>query len=241
MEPNQPDPEIPPTNDSSNTDPNAALLQQALQATQDARIAAENTNIRLQQQILELQQQRNTPTPAPEVTAEQFFTNPMAHLNAAIQAQIAPLQRDAALLTRMNAYGRLKQQLQETEQYGKWVKMFSANLDQIFENPNVGVTAQNMITIINSMIGNAVSANPALLNTPAPINTPETPKVITPPHLRPSSSPSSTPTNAPRTNKKNYTEEEKRLMRENKMTEEQWEHFTTTGNMPGTGMPKENK
>lgn len=208
-----------PNPQDSNTENEVlTLLRQTVQETNARARAEESRRIQLEQQLEELRR-----TPAKEVTSDDFFANPAQVIRAEIDAQLSPLRAFVEQTKKDNAYGQLKAMFLNDAKYGPIVRKLGANLDNIMSNlvPN----ENNMFHAIHTLVGQLAVSNPeALLPEPPKEEIPrEEKKPVIPPHLRPSAPP--LPDKQEKKVKKNYTENERRLMRENNMNEEQWEEM----------------
>lgn len=237
---NQNEPLNPTPPNPSNTEPdNRELLAAALRETQLARIAAENQAADYRRQ-LEAHNQQQAIQNAPNYTSEEFFKDPFRILKEAIDSQVAPLRADAARITRQQSYFQLKSQFQSHPQYAQLVSTLSSGLDQYFLAPNsqLSIDAGTFQNVLSTLVGQTVMSNPGAFNQQQ--NTPQnqvqntpTSQQVLPPHLRPSPSVAPTPQTSHTPQQRNYTENERRLMKEFKMSEAEWEHYTTGGNVPG--------
>lgn len=223
QDPNPTPENLPGPTSSSDEETLKILRESALDAARTAR-QEQNRRIELEQEVENLRRARENPAPT-QVTPEQFWNDPLTTLRAEISTQIAPLLETAKKLNQQTVYQNLKQQFLADAQYGPIVNKLGQHLDNLMQS--LEPTIPNMRNAIHSLLGQIAITNPELLlpakkeETPNPTPSPS-PSMVTPPHLRPSSSP--LPSSEDNKPKKQYTENERRLMRELKMTEEQWEN-----------------
>lgn len=216
---------------TSNTDV-LSLMQETLRETHQRAQAAEAEKLQMQQRIWELEQQRNQPVvQQQEEVPTDFFQDPKKVLAAEIAKQVAPLNDFTKKLQRQEAYNNLKAQFMMHPQYGPALQQIGAYVDQVMANQDP--SPQNMVNAIQSVIGQLILQNPHLVAQPQPVQQqqPQRQQVVTPPHLRPSGAP--TPSNnagnpasyEERAKTHPWTENERRLARENNMTMAQWLEF----------------
>lgn len=233
-ETNPQDPRLPENqnlNPGPTDDGGLALLRESLQETNRRARNEEARRIEVENELAEYKRNQNR-TPPAKFTAEQFFENPQAALSAEVSSQIAPLNEFAQEMRRERAYNQLKGRFLADNRFGSIVQQLGYSLDTVMAK--LEPTEMNMVNAINTLIGQAYINNPEAFRQAPKIEEkkPEDEKKVpTPPHLRPSNTRSNgDPTKTPKT----YTENERRMMRDNKMTEEQWEeHLNAPANLSG--------
>jgi hypothetical protein len=171
------------------------------------------------------------PTPEPLKPGD-TFNKPeefLSRIQGMLDAQIKPLQESNRKFERQQEYGRLKQKLkQQNPTVVQAFGIIEPLVDEIMSDQepteaNINIALERAIGIgvsrglfQSSATTNPKSGNPNPADNKQP-NTP-TPTMTTPPHLRPSSSVLPTSNDDPsKIDMSQFDENEKRLMRENKM------------------------
>ena len=224
-ESNPQDPNLP---ENQNTGPTELdLLRETVAETNRRARQEEARNRELADELARLRSQQNRDNnPAPTFSAEEFFANPQQLLRAEVQNQMKPLVDFTQQMQRERNYTQLKNRFLSDQRYTSIVNQLGYSLDQVMSQ--VEPTETNMFNAINTLIGQAYVNNPNAFQQNNQQNNQE-PKDEVPPitnvpaHLRPSNTRNKEQNNTPL--KKDYTENERRLMRENSMTEDQWEAY----------------
>lgn len=194
------------------------LRNSAIESSRLARQADE----RARNAEAELERLRRPAPPTPRnISAEEFFADPVSVIRSEITSQIAPLNEFSAQVRRDTEYNKLKNRFLADAQFGPAVQKLGTYLDDLMSK--LEPTVENMRNSITQLYGQLALTNPEFFAPPKKDETPKEdtpPKMVTPPHLRPSGAPSASK-EVPK--EKTYTENERRLMREANMTPEQWE------------------
>lgn len=178
-------------------------------------------------QIIEAQTRpAPTPPPDPEKQKAEFFNNPHNTVQEIVRKElkeaIAPLQDFVSNLSSETAYNKIKQQVRA--EFGNvWDNAVENAVDQVMLSGKVAVTVDNVrATTVQAIglksLGRLPGSN--VQQPPAPQNNQDNNNMITPPHLRPSNPPS--PQNNNNKPKRALTENERRIARENRMTDEEY-------------------
>lgn len=206
-------------------DENIKLLRQMVTETNQR---ARNEEIRRIQLEEEIRQLRNKPTiPENKATDKDYWDNPLTVMRKEISDQVKPLVEFTQKMERNQTYNNLKQQFLADPHYGTIVSQLGVHLDNVMVQ--LDPTAQNMANAIDSLLGRIARTNPEFFASKKKEETKtkeekekEKEMLLTPPHLRPSGAPKKE-SDGKLENKKNYSENERRLMKEQNLTEEQWE------------------
>ena len=196
---------------------------------------------RLQSQLAQKQE-----APLPVVTPEQnskFFESPATATQELIRRELdialAPLKDFVGTFKKTDAYSQLKDTYRNDPFLGKHLVENEQYVDQIMKN--IDPTQANLQAAIVQVIGlkglgalpnngNPPSQAPVVINNPqaTPIN-PNPISMQNPPHLRPSAP--AAPKDTPTAYKKPLDENERRLMRELEMTEEEYREGQKEGSL----------
>jgi hypothetical protein len=199
------------------------LLRQTVQETNARARSEEARRIQLENELSQIRESRNAPR---EITSEEYFQDPVKILRDEIAAQLAPLTAFVGETKKNSAYQNIKAQFLADAKYGPLVTKLGAQLDNLMSN--IEPTVPNMLNAVHALVGQLAVSDPNFFAPSTPTPKPKEEETI-PAHLRPSPSPRPSSERTP--TKKNYTENERRLMREAGMTEEQWENYM---NAPAT-------
>lgn len=219
-ESNPQDPNLPENQNSGPTE--LELLRETVAETNRRARYEETRNRELSDELTRYKAQQNTPVQK-SFSAEEFFANPQALLAAEVSNQIKPLVEFSKEMQRERSYNQLKGRFLSDSRYNPIVTQLGYSLDQVMSQ--MEPTEMNMVNAINTLIGQAYINNPSAFQQNNNNNQKPKEEVVPaniPAHLRPSNNKVNT---QQRVETKEYTENEKRLMRENKMDEAQWEAF----------------
>jgi hypothetical protein len=193
---------------------------------------------RLRQQQEKIQEQQNSQPAAPSLTPDQarerFFNDPLGvlqeqqnNIKKELQETVKPLLEFAQSFKRESAYEGAKTKVKQNPMVAaQWDPAIESFMDQAVSSGQVNTDEQTLLGVAIQAIGlKAVGmlpgSQPQQSNNPTPTPTP-TPTNVThnPPNIRPSAppAPNRTQQNRPR----QLTELEKRLAREQGMTEAQY-------------------
>jgi hypothetical protein len=189
---------------------------------------------RFQQMEQRLEAATRAPGPTTEELDAEFWKNPTSRIRAEMQSAVKPLEEYVKRSRGETEYERLKNKFRHDPKYGPVIDKAEAYVDSLMQNQEP--TEQNLRVILYGIRGaaefgdidglsfrdDAVAQATSLGITPKP--TPTEPRPVNqniPPHLRPSAPP------APRGQEpvkqhRELTENERRLAREQGMTEEQY-------------------
>lgn len=154
-DPNAPNPPAPV--DLSQQQSIEEIFRNAMSASEQARNNAEQRARQLEDELREARRPREVATPPARITGEEFIQDPMAHLNAAVSAQIAPLLETSRRLQAQAEYNDIK------NQYRKQFPAFSqieGYVDDIMQGSQP--THANMQAAIERAVGRLAVANPQL-------------------------------------------------------------------------------
>lgn len=217
------------------------LLQSMVEETNRRARAEEGRRIQLERELADLKK-KNNPPPA-EISAEQFFEKPAETLRNEIGRQVAPLIDFVNATKKRETYLAIKTQFFQDPRYNHILQKIGAQVDAAMEN--LEPTVQNVANAISVLVGHHTLENPNFFAQTKEKEDDKTPKkeeekLTTPAHLRPSAAPRNIPKDEKP--KKNYTEHERRLMREYNMTEDEWEAaLNSTANLSGLKKKVEKK
>ena len=234
--------------------PEQQLAQQAAQEAARKEAAAVSRAAEQDRRIAELTntvnalvtEQKKPPPQTPDESAKEFYKDPKKMIQDVMRETVAPLNEFKNTFETESAYTQLKRQYKSDARYAPFFKRpgFETMIDTVVrEAGKTGVTvnAQFVESAITHTIGQVATGTvqfpdpieetkPAKFDpqTGAPIapSTPEPNPVnqMIPPYLQPSSPPSPGPGNqAPK--RRELTENEDRIRRENKQTLEDWWAF----------------
>lgn len=231
-QPESSSPPIPPTNQPAVT-PTETPEQRYTRLLEES---LRETNQRLQQQQDEITRIRQAPVtpqaPAPTPDAATFFNDPAALFNQMenrikqhLDATVAPLQQFVSSMKGEGTpYGNVKAQVAADPQLGRHLNnpKISIAVDKILEGQQ-NITRDIMVGAVIQAAGMEATGqlDAALVRSginpnqfsPSPEPQPQPPVRVTPPHVSPT--PPQAPTYTPPTTEpKEYTENEKRIMRE---------------------------
>lgn len=189
-------------------------------AERRARELEDKLTLASQQQTQQTQQTQNTPND------NDFWQNPVQNITTLIQSQIAPLNQFTQQIAWQNQYTALKQQYRQYPAFAQ----IESTVDQFMSGKQL--THENMQQAITMAVGQLVLTNPAALQQPAVAQEEKKDPAIvgeikqrpvdTQAHLRPSKNTPVAKDDAPK--RRPLTENERRLLKEMKMTEERfWE------------------
>lgn len=209
------------------------LFLQTMQENERFRREAEQRARNAEDELQKLRGERNTPpaNTGNNISAQQFFDDPVTHMTRLIAEQVAPLRATAAQLEVDRNYNALKQQYRM--QYPAFAQI-EGSVDEIMRGQEP--THANMSVAIERAIGRAVANNPDFFrpkgeappnggnnnsgNAPPPAANSGVNDSRLPAHLRPSNSSSNVNDQKPK--RRALTELEHRVRREMNMTEEQY-------------------
>jgi hypothetical protein len=208
------------------------LIQTTLADNERARRDAEQRARDLEDQ---LQQERNK-NKAPvnvttELTRDDYFNDPINTINRLVSAQVKPLNEFTQEMQAQREYEQLKAGYRQ--QYPAFAQIESTVDQFMIGKPR---NHAGMQSAIREAVGHLALTNPASLNPPTNNNPPAPTNPVTPTpkvpdsqaHLRPSNTPSITPVdNNPK--RRPLTENERRLLREQNMTEERYWQLMEAG------------
>lgn len=176
-------------------------------------------NAELQRRLAALEAERNAPPPkTAEEQSREFFERPLDLIRSEIDRSVKPLNDFVAKAKRDSDYAALKTQMRADPRFTRLSEIetdFDAMMASSPLEPNT------MIGAYYAVLGMAVATG-KLTATPTPKEDPPppTPTLTTPPHLRPTNN---TPAPAPtKTATRQLTENEKRVARLNRMTDEEY-------------------
>lgn len=197
--------------------------------TNQAYIESERERMRLFQ---ENEQLRSNQPKAPQnfdAANQSFFDKPaesMARLvNEEVTRTIAPIAAEFRQFTRMQAYQTLKNTYRQIPNFN----LIEGQVDQIMAN--LEPTAANMNGAISMAVGQMTLQGQSFMQQSNTLQT-----KITPPNLPPS--PPAPPANTNAANKIQLTEMQKRVARENNMTDEQYISYLTADSKEVVTMEK---
>jgi hypothetical protein len=218
--------------------PSADLAALWQNVAQDNARRAQEAERRLQLLEQQQQQQQSAPPPAEELR-DQYFANPVQVMRQEMQNIVAPINTQMQQFKRVIGIMSNSQQFKylRIPDFYNWFVGQAANIQQ--------VTEQTLSALYASIVGTIAMQQPAVLgqmeamfqpqvpqapqnNTPTQQQPPipraqnhgNNPQVTTPPHLRPNSGNAPNPVQTPQ---RDYTENEKRLMREQNLTPAQFD------------------
>lgn len=187
------------------------------------------------QQLLESQSQPSQPTPVPVDPEKQkvdFFNKPHDVVREIVQAElrsaIQPLQEFVQGFRAESTYDKLKNAFRNDSRFQPyWDAAVESAVDSVMLSGKVEVNTANMQSAIIQAIGlknlgmlpGATAPSVNQPGTATPVQ-PNNQNMVNPPHLRPSSPPP--PSNNPRQPVRQLTENERRLARENHMTDQEY-------------------
>ena len=227
--------ENPPNESSATTQPIAPVGPdpRLIESYQQQLLAESRERARLQR---ELEEERNRRANVPEVvTPEQereFFDRPRTAtaeiVRAEIASQVAPLNQFVQQQQRQQIIFTLKGQMRQMPQQYPYVNQIEGLMDQVLQNAQV-INGDVMAMAYNTALGYYVNGG-GQLGTPQAPNTPQTPAPTTPvtpipAHVRPSAPPAA-PSNTRTPAKRTLNENEKRIARHNRMTDEEYIKWT---------------
>lgn len=233
------------------TDPTTIAAQKAAQDAARKEAEASRRAAEQDRQIAELKNtvnaliaDKNKPPPrTPDEAAKEFYKDPEKVIRGVMEETVAPLNEFKNSFESESAYTQLKREYRADARYAEYFKRpgFETMIDTVVREAskkNVAVTAQFVESAITHTIGQVATGtvqfpDPVAETLPpkfdsqtgAPIVTPPADpnpaNQMIPPYLAPSSPPSPGPSNqAPR--RRELTENEDRIRREQNMSVEDW-------------------
>lgn len=209
----EPEPTPPPAPDplADMRRQNEALSEQLRQAQEQGSALSER-----------LKKLETPPPPSQEESTKKFYADPVGETRGIIrqelQETVAPLLDFVREFKGNNKYDQLKNKWRRDARFTAIFDSYEAYIDRALQN--IEPTDAAMLSVLTSIAG-SVSLGLISSGQPAPGGNPVP---VTPPHIRPSPPP------APKPQKKEriISEEQRRLMRENGMTEDEYfEHYDT--------------
>jgi hypothetical protein len=209
----------------------------------DRYVSVLEETLREQNRIIQgLQNQSTAPTPAPAPSAEdlktQFYNDPVnttrSIVEEALNRTIAPLNDFVRglriegspydrLMSKFRADARFAPVLQDPHVLAAVERiMGAAELNEVnMQSAIVHAMGLKSMGLLGTIV-EAPAGTPAPTPAPAPAAPTPTPSTVLPPHVRPSAAPTPAGANGGQPRARQLTETEKRLARENRMTDEQY-------------------
>lgn len=175
------------------------------------------------------QQQKQEPELTPDAQKNRFFNEPMTVLREEIQKTIAPLVQFTQTFQNQQVYDKIKNRFRVDPRFKDIFPSVESTVDHIMSQSEV--TEQNVNAAVLSAIGMYTTGLIPTTNqqTSSRSAAPQNPQsqqkrdVVTPPHLRPAAPAS--PSGEKKKEGRELTENERRLARASKMTDEQYLNF----------------
>lgn len=179
-------------------------------------------NLELQRRINELESKKQEPT---KVESTDWFKDPDTYIGKKVEEAmtrvVGPLAQQFAQSQFEGKYDKMKDKFRNDPRYKMIFPKIESEVDAMALQPGINLSLETLGLIVDARAGNYMLNNPTqnFTRTESTKDDPK-PTLIDPPHIR-SAAPA--PTNAPAKKVEyEFSENERHLMRVNKMTEEEW-------------------
>lgn len=209
-----PTPDTPPTS-TDKEDERDSLLRQQMAIISSMR-----------QQLDDLTQKSNAPpvpaAPSQDDLNKKFWEDPVSVIRHEMEAMVAPIKEQLGKTAKKDAYVELKDRFRADPRFKMVIEKAEPYIDQLMAKQQP--TEANLQAVIYGIRGAAALGDvPIQFDDPTPTPTPTPKKAdpsMLPPHLRPSAP--QAPKGEEKKQVRQLTELEKRLARENRMSDEEY-------------------